>query len=480
MSLDLTMLHYALKNKKYLLELTKSVQPTYFAGPFAEFYAIQQAAVLNPNIKEPLGLPALMDYCDRQNLAPKKDVFKKIYQDAQSLTIQGSPPVDSDFSYFIGVFKERYNSVVVKDAIRRMSGLLTAGIPVAETNKLMEATLTEIHSITRQEVLDEGSVGQDVVNIFREYEAIAANPNQFRGVLSGFPSLDAITNGFNPGELILLGGFAGTGKSLLCMNMAINAWLGSNTIETDLDNFATDGKNVLYFTLEMPRSNRGEISSAANLNKRIISCVGRVPNTEMRKGALDEAARERFKNTCRFIKRYDQQKKLYVVDMPRGVRMEDLESKYLELRDQFRPDLVIVDYLGLMETAEDDADHESQGKIAAKAHEFARVYEVPVISPVQLNRPGVANHSLSKQNYNTTRISRSDRVGHNANIIMMIECRDNERSYPDMPIHFAKLRDGDGQSIILMKDFNNLRVYDSLTADPAPIEQFVDLGGADD
>lgn len=480
-NIDAAVLHYGLKDKRHMLELMKSVKPEYFLGQYRELFSVLSAFFANPNIADVVGITAILDYCDRNNLGPKKEALRNAYAEAHQLKPGGNDLQDSEFGYFVSVLKARYNAATVKDSIQRMSSMINAGLDIKDVNALLKDTLQEVNSINRVEALDEGSIGEDIVNIYKEYEAICANPQNFRGVLTGFPSLDALTNGFFGGELIVIGGFAGSGKSLVSMNFAVNAWLGSNDPMADAAEFAGDGKNVVYFSLEMPRSNRGEISSAANLNKRIVSCVGKIPLTDLRRGSLDADKRERLKKAAKFIKKYDREKKLYVIDMPRGATIEDIEMKILELKEKFQIDMVVVDYMGLMEGADDDADHEAQGKIAEGLHELARAYRIPFVTPIQLNRPSGATQSLNKQHYNNTRIARSARIDQNANIILMIKIRDNEKEYPDMLIEITKMRDGAPSDLVFMKDFANMRVYDMLTVEsPKEPTNFVDLGAEDD
>lgn len=445
-----------------MLELSKAATPEYFATAFREFYTLLHGVFIDPHIKEVLSLPAFLDYCENHGFAHKKPEFEKIYQHVLQVRVDNQELAEGDFPYFLKNLKDRYNSVVIRQALTEASHALTDKQPLTELNGIFEHTVRSIHSIYRGEVFDEGSLGEDADNMWAEHQHIAADPGNFKGVLSGFRSLDSLTNGFFGGELIIIAGFEGTGKSLLCMNMAVNAWLGSNLPTGKTDNFANDGANVVYFSLEMPRSNRGEFTSGAYLNKRVLSCLSQLPFTQLRRGELNEEQKAKFQQTCEFIKEYDKHKKFYVVDIPRGATVEDIEVKYLELKEKFDIDLVIIDYMGLMAGAEDESDWEAQGKIAEGLHELARTYNVPIVSPVQVNRPGGANHSLNKQNYNTTRVARSAMITQNANIVLQIECRDNESGYEDMPIHIIKMRDGKKDVLVFWKDFGNMRVVDTM------------------
>ena len=210
----------------------------------------------------------------------------------------------------------------------------------------------------------------------------------------------------------------------------------------------------------MPRSNRGHASSSAYLNKRMVSCIGKLPFGDLRRGQLQSDDMLSFKKTCKFVKDYDKKKKLFVADMPRGVGVDDVEAKLLEVKDSMDVDLVVVDYIGLMKGAEDEADWKAQGDIAAGLHEIARIYDVPIITPCQMNRPNNASHSLNNQKYNTTRLARASGISQNANMVFVIESRDNEHQYQDMPFQVVKMRDAEKGEMQFVKDFGKMRVYD--------------------
>ena len=63
-------------------------------------------------------------------------------------------------------------------------------------------------------------------------EKISIDPNCNAGVKTGFPTLDKITNGFKPGELIIIAARPGIGKTTLAVNFAINSAVLSRMIGT--------------------------------------------------------------------------------------------------------------------------------------------------------------------------------------------------------------------------------------------------------
>jgi replicative DNA helicase len=146
--------------------------------------------------------------------------------------------------------------------------------------------------------------------------------------------------------------------------------------------------------------------------------------------------------------------------MPKGATTREIELKYLEICEtKFKPDLVIIDYIGIMSPNEPgDSDWLALGKIAADLHEFSRLYEIPTITGSQVNRP--KEQAGGKIDYSTNRVARSDMITNNANIIVQIACRDDEYIRTDMPIYIVKMRDGEKGSFTLSKDFGRMKVVD--------------------
>ena len=244
-----------------------------------------------------------------------------------------------------------------------------------------------------------------------------------------------------------------TGKSIIMHNIGVNAYLGPNNPFIPLERVAQNsGYNVLYFSLEMPKE---------SIERRIDSCMGELYYKQIRDGALSIEDKKKYYRLLKFQEQYS--KRFHIVDIPSGATTREIELKFVEIRDnQFKPDLVIVDYMGIMSSnnPEGKSDWEMLGEITKELHEFARVYEVPVITGSQVNRPKEAG----KQEYSTNRIARSGMATTNANIIVQIGCRgDDEYLRSDMPMFITKMRDGEKGAFTLSKNFAKMKVIDSLS-----------------
>jgi replicative DNA helicase len=469
--IDGIMLKYAFSGRRYMLDMiNRGIRSEYFAPGADAVFRILFEIFTDPTVNSVISQEAFTEHCNRLRLTETAAFAESMFKKMTSLNTS-----DTDFPFYMKEFRDRHNLVVARKYIDSISEALGSGAKADDLNEMYHKAWNEIAALNRVEVFDEGSLGNDMTNMRAEYEAVRKDPHGYRGVTVGLPSLDNLTNGFQPSELIIVAGMEGTGKSLVMMNMGINAWLGTNRIGREI---LPTGKNVLYFTLEMPRSNRGKFGTAGYLNRRILSSVAEVPFSSLRKSQLNPTEEKKLMDAIDFIAEYDKHNKFYVVDIPRGATVEDIEIKFQELREKFPVHLVIIDYMGIMAGSTtgkgDDADWQAQGQIASGLHEFARSFSVPVITGVQVNRPQGKNNSLKDQNYNTTRIARSAQISQNANIVMQIGCRDQEENYMDMPMYLTKMRDGNKGLLTFTKGFDKMRIYDGAPSTPAELDRFED------
>lgn len=281
---------------------------------------------------------------------------------------------------------------------------------------------------------------KESVEIFREdYNAKLNDPEFDKGIYTGYSAFDIATDGCREGELILIGGESGGGKSMLLMNMAIQMWLQNNTIDQTGD--WKGGNNVLYFSLEMPYK--------PCLN-RVLSRLSGNKSKKIRAAKLDPDEAKKLRDVLRFIKRYPYE--FEIIDIPRGASMEGMELIYEEIKSAYDPKIIVIDYLGLMdyEGGANIDDWLKLGKIAERVHEFARVHNLIVLSAVQLNR--IKPTKKTEDVVGLHRIGRSAMIMQNANIAVQIETRPNEKEYPDLLYHLIKNRDGELVSGRIIKD----------------------------
>jgi replicative DNA helicase len=455
-SLDDILLAYALKDKQHTMELITSIDAKYFDDKQWVFEAVKSFFV-DPKFKE-IPTAAVIkeklesDHHSREEVQTLVDAYSKL----KTLSAQ----VDSaEFGWHLDKLRKRYNQKVQKECSEKIALVMAQGSDeeskIERANTLIKEANVDIDSIYRKQVYKEGSLSQSARERFEHYKFVEANPEAARGILTGYKEFDRITNGLHAGELMIIAGNTGTGKSVLMHNIGVNAYLGGNSSQSPLELLDQEkGYNVLYFTLEMPK----EV-----IERRIDSCMGDVPYNHIRDGQLSLEDKKKYAGVCRFQMKFA--KDFYVVDMPQKISTREIELKYVEiLGSKFKPDLVIVDYMGIMSpndspdrgSSGSEADWLSLGQITEDLHTFARVYSVPVITGSQVNKPKDPN----KPTYSTDRIARSGMAPTNANIVIQIGSREDEYLHTDMPIYVTKMRDGEQGAFTLNKNFAKMKIVD--------------------
>lgn len=180
------------------------------------------------------------------------------------------------------------------------------------------------------------------------------------GIASGVPELDRITGGWQPGNLIFTAGRPGMGKTQLGLKFAMKA--------------AENGYKVLFFTLEMMGEELGE----RVLMMRAPELYGKVKDghvTEQEVDSLCQVAEETEK-CC-----------LMVDDTP-YVGIDRLCARANTVRARWGLDLIVVDYLQLLETPAKAGRNREQevAECSRRLKGLARSLQCPVIVASQLNR----------------------------------------------------------------------------------------------
>lgn len=448
-SIDILMLAHILDSKQNAMEVSKSITYDYFDPKTQWLYKAVMKHFTNPNIKELPTRNAIQEYLEK-NYPRKKFVEEgiKLFDKISAMN-----PDQKEFTWHLNKLRTKYNDRLQRACVNDVSMLMRENKDVddrvVKINDTIRKSMTEIETIHRKEAYKEGPLNESARDRATKYKAVEANPDLARGILTGFDELDRVTNGLHGGELILIGGQSSTGKSVVMHNIAVHAWLGGyNPLEKAPSAEDTlRGENVLYFSIEMPKDNQ---------ERRLDACISDIPYKDIRDGKLSSGDKEKFFKVLKFQKNYI--RRFHIVDMPRGVTVREIELKHIELEEKYgiKFGLTVADYLGIMEpTNPQSSDWLKLGVISEEFHEYARTYNIPALSAVQLNRP----KDPTKQVHSTDRVARSDMIPANANVILQIGCRgEDEHTRTDMPIYGTKIRDGEKTSFTMIKNFANMRI----------------------
>ena len=182
------------------------------------------------------------------------------------------------------------------------------------------------------------------------------------GVPTGFKELDALTTGLQKSDLIIVAARPSIGKTSLALNIAEHAAVQR-------------GRTVGIFSLEMSKD---------QLVLRLLSSRAAIDSQRLRTGFLEEMDFTRLAPAMNELA----EAAIYIDDTPNISTME-LRTKARRLQAEAGLDLVIVDYLQLMQasTTSRDANRVQEvSEISRGLKALARELEVPVVALSQLSR----------------------------------------------------------------------------------------------
>ena len=194
----------------------------------------------------------------------------------------------------------------------------------------------------------------------KRIEEIAANPGSTIGVPSGIIDLDKLTAGFQKGDLIIIAGRPSMGKTALALTVARNAAIESKS-------------PTAIFSLEM---------SSDQLGQRLLTSEARVDNSHVRRGSLPSG---KWKN-INIASGKLAQAPLYIDDTP-ALSILDLRSRERRLKRERNIELIIVDYLQLMQGPKNSENRQNEiSQITQSLKALAKELNIPVIALSQLSR----------------------------------------------------------------------------------------------
>jgi replicative DNA helicase len=230
-----------------------------------------------------------------------------------------------------------------------------------------------------------------------------AHRGEISGVRTGFGDLDTLTTGLQKSDLVILAARPSVGKTSFALNIAEHAAV-------------KDRKSVGIFSLEM---------SKEQLVLRLLSSVSNIDSQRLRTGFLEELDFARIAPAMNSLS----EAPIYIDDTPNITTME-LRTKARRLQAEAGVDLIIVDYLQLMQssTTTRDANRVQEvSEISRGLKALARELKVPVIALSQLSRQPEMRESKEPR---LSDLRESGSIEQDADLVMFL-WREKERGSDD-------------------------------------------------
>jgi replicative DNA helicase len=351
----------------------------------------------------------------------KQSLLEKVGGAEYLMELEESVPIASNVEYYAKIVREK---TIKRDLIAATAKIQQEAYNDSlESDELLDIAEKEIFDITQRKF---ASPTIKLFNIlhdtFDHISNLHDREGRLTGISTGFYDLDDITSGLQKSELIVIAARPSMGKSSLVLNIAEHAG-------------TKEKKPTLIFSMEM---------SAQQVAQNMLCSTAKIDAHLLRTGKLGD---NQFSNLSLAMGDLSESE-IFIDDTP-GLGLLELRAKARRLKLQHDIQLIIIDYLQLMEARKAENRQQEISSISRGLKALARELEVPVIAVSQLNR------SVETREGHTPRMSdlrESGSIEQDADVIILLhreDYYDPTKKPGEVDLNIAKQRNGPTGKITL-------------------------------
>ncbi|MBS5787960.1 MAG: replicative DNA helicase [Clostridioides difficile] len=268
-------------------------------------------------------------------------------------------PTTSNVKYYTDIVKEKS---VLRKLIKASNDIIKLGYEKStKIEDVIEQAEKKIFDISQEKASDDFKpINEVLMDTYDMIEQLYTNKSDVTGVTTGFKDLNKKINGFQRTDLILIAARPAMGKTAFSLNLVQNAAIKGNA-------------SVAVFSLEM---------SKEQLVQRMLASQSSVDLKKIKTGTLGDSDWPRIIDAMAVLS----DTKIHIDDTP-GIKISELRSKCRKLKIEQGLDLVLIDYLQLME---------GDGRNESRQQEIAQISRSLKILAKELNCPVIALSQLSR------------------------------------------------------------------------------------
>lgn len=397
---------------------------------------------------------AILDLYGRGDPADPVTVSAELTKRGDSARVGGAPYLHTLISSVPTAANAGYYARIVRDrAILRR--LVEAGTKIVQlgysesgdVDDAVDSAQAEVYQVTESRMSEDYIKLSDLMTpTLDEIEAIQKGIG-VEGVKSGFKDLDALTNGFHPGNMIVLAARPAVGKSTLGLDIARHASIHN-------------GVTSVIFSLEMSRS---------EIAMRMISAEAKVALNNIRSGSMSDD------EWGRVAKRTSQisEAPLFIDDSP-NLSLMEIRSKARRLKQRHNLKLIIIDYLQLMTSGKRVENRQQEvSEFSRNLKLLAKELNVPIIAISQLNR---SPEQRADKKPMLSDLRESGSIEQDADMVILLhrdDLYDSQNRSGEADLIIAKHRNGPTRTITVAAQLHFARFTDIAPAFSSSGESFV-------
>jgi replicative DNA helicase len=301
--------------------------------------------------------------------------------------------------------------------------------PSLETDQILDRTEKKVFGLSQQQMRKSFvSLKKALSDSFDRLDELHKHADGLRGISTGFLDLDNTLAGMQKSNLLILAARPGIGKTTFAGAVAHHAAV-------------VKGMKVGYFALEM---------STEEMVDRLLVLQADIDAWRLKTGRLDENDFEKLSEAMGVLA----EAPLFFDDTP-GQTVLEVRTKARRLMAEQGLDLIIVDYLQLMQGYTKDNRVQEVSEISQGLKNLARELKVPVLALSQLNR-SVESRGTKQPQLSDLRESGS--IEQDADVVMFLY-REEDEAQENVKLTIAKHRNGPLRTIDLFFKGDRIKFY---------------------
>ena len=289
----------------------------------------------------------------------KRSLLEKIGGEGYLLELESAVPTIGNVEFYANVVREK---AVKRHLIEVASNIQKQAFDESvETDHLLDASERAIFDVTQKKFgVSSTKLNEILKDTFSRIESLHDRQSRLTGLSTGFYDLDDSTCGLQSSELIIIAARPSMGKTSLALNMVEHIGI-------------VEKKPVIVFSQEM---------SAQQVAQNMLCSHARIDAHKLRRGFLEDKQWSALSYGMGSLS----EAPIFIDDTP-GLTVLEVRAKARRLKAQYNIQMVVVDYLQLMEAPRGIENRQQEISIISRGlKSLARELSIPVIAVSQLNR----------------------------------------------------------------------------------------------